>query len=160
MAQTDLYEIYDFYTIPWWKTPWILASIGFGLTLLIIAAWWFFARKKITPPWQVALEHLHGLRPDRCNKKDEFKVFYFALSNVLKTYLDARYFWQTKAKTDEELLAWLELEHPAHPCTAMVKQTSENMLLIKFANVEAIKSQAVQDKQAIIDLINKTVPTS
>ena len=160
MQQTDLYDIYDFYTIPWWQEPWILACIAIALIALGIAVWLLLKRKRLVTPWDAALQQLNSLNPERFVRKEEFKQFYFMLTGIIKTYVDARYAWATKAKTDDELVNWLEHEHQQHPCTTVMKTMVENILLIKFANVDAIKSQALLDKQAIIDLIKKTKPTS
>ncbi len=160
MQENNLYDIYDFYTLPWWQEPWILGVAATGVIIAAIALWFIFKRKRLITPWDAALQQLHNLSPEHFVRKAEFKQFYFALTSIIKTYVDARYGWSTKAKTDDELVAWLEHKHPEHPCTAAMKTMIENMLLIKFANVDAIKSQAIQDKQAITDLIKKTIPTS
>ncbi len=159
-AQTDIFEIYDFYVTPWWQEPWILATIGAIILVAGVALWYFLKRQRAVTPWESALAQINSLSPDHFGRKDEFKQFYFMLSSIVKTYVDARYSWYTRAKTDDELVNWLEHEHPEHVCTAVMKTMVENMLLIKFANVDAIKSQALHDKQAIIDLIKKTKPTS
>lgn len=158
--ETDLLEIYDFYEAPWWQEPWILACLGIAVLAGTLLTWYLLKRKKTLAPWDKALEELNMLKPEFFQRKDEFKQFYFLLTSIVKNYVDTRYNWYTKAKTDEELINWLEHEHPTHPCTSIMKTMVENVLLIKFANVDAIKSQALQDKQAIIDLIKKTKPTS
>lgn len=161
MQENSLYEIYDFYVIPWWQEPWLWGAVAAGIIIITIAVLWvIFKRKQPATPWEVALQQLNNLNPERFTRKEEFKQCYFALTSIIKTYVDARYCWSTKAKTDDELITWLEHEHPGHPCTAAMKTMIENMLLIKFANMDAIKSQAIRDKQAITDLIKKTTPTS
>ena len=158
--QNDLFEIYEFYETPWYQEPWIMALIGVTILATCILVWYFLIRKKTLTPWDTALTQLNTLKPEHFQRKDEFKQFYFKLTSIVKTYVDARYGWYTKAKTDDELINWLEHEQPLHPCTSAMKTMAENVLLIKFANVDAIKSQALQDKQAIIDLIKKTKTTS
>ncbi len=158
--QNDLFDIYEFYETPWYQEPWIVVLIAGAVITACFLGWYLLKRKKKLTPWDSALTHLNHLKPEHFQCKEEFKQFYFKLTSILKTYVDARYGWYTNAKTDEELINWLEHEHPLHPCITVMKMMIENVLLIKFANVDAIKSQAVQDKQAIIDLINKTKPSS
>ena len=158
--ENDLFEIYEFYTTPWWQTPWILATLAIIVLASGVLVWYLLKRRKTLTPWEAALAQLNNLKPEHFQRKDEFKQFYFLLTSIVKTYVDARYNWYTKAKTDDELINWLEQDQPEHPCTAAMKTMTENVLLIKFANVDAIKSQALQDKQAIIDLIKKTKPSS
>jgi len=160
MADTTLFDIYDFYEAPWWQNPWLLAAVALSLLLIGVAVWYFLRKKRPKTSWERALEAVNNLQPESFKHQHDFKQFYFTLSQITKRYLDERYNWKTCPQTDEELLYWLEQTHSAHPCTAIMKTMVERMQQIKFANVEAIKLHAVRDKGAIIDLITATKPTT
>jgi hypothetical protein len=159
MTTDTLYDIYDFYETPWWQNPWAWAGISLVILLCGIIIWYLYTKKRVLSPGEKALANLAMLTPDEFRHKQEFKHFYFTLTLILKTYLEDRYSWKTLMLTDEELLSWLETEHPTNPCTATVKAMIEHTLLIKFANVDAIKPHALRDKQALIDLITATKPS-
>lgn len=156
MDTDSLYDIYDFYDAPWWQNPWILVGIATAVLLTLFLVWHFYKKPKKLSPCDKALKILNTLNPDAFTHKHEFKQFYFSLTAITKTYLEERYGWQTKMFTDEELVTWLEAEYPGHKCTTTIAAMIENTLLIKFANVDAIKAHALRDKQAIIDLITST----
>jgi hypothetical protein len=159
MAQDTLYDIYDFYQAPWWHSPIIIACIIAAATVVLGLAIYFYYRKKPLTHWEQALISLNRLDPSSFKHKQEFKQFYFELTNIIKPYLENRYGWKIAMLTDEELCIWLANEHPDSPCVQTFSAMQEHALLIKFANVDAIATHALRDKQALIDLVNATKPT-
>ena len=160
MDNQNLYDIYDFYHPPLWQQPWfwvvtLLGALllGFGLFM-----WWQRRKRIVKKPWEIALDKLHTLTPSTYTHRDEYKRFYFTLTSILKQYLDNRYNWQTQAQTDDELVEWLERTNAPLPVAEPMRMLVEHAQLIKFANMDAIKSQAIADKEVSISLINRTKP--
>ncbi len=156
----NFYDIYDFYYPAWWTQPWakiiLLAFSIIVLGLLII----FFMRRKKQPqlPWEWAEEQLKKISPQSCKNKSDFKKFYYALTSILKQYFQTRFFWPTKDKTDDELMLFLQEQNFDHQLYEYVNKIFTGAVWIKFANEEAIKSQAQEDLGKALEIIKKTKP--
>lgn len=83
---------------------------------------------------------------------------YFSLTQILKKYFNLRYQWQTEDKTDDELLLFLQVHNFEHTLLEQLKKIFSSALWIKFANEEALKSQACDDIKNIRNIIQKTIP--
>jgi hypothetical protein len=156
----DFYDIYDYYTIPFWQEPWFWIVIALSVAVIgLLVFYWIKTRKapKLTP-WQRAYAQLDALKPDSYATQKEFKNFYYALTNIVKEYLHERFGWQALDKTDDELLALLQ-SHDFNP--EAIKQLEELIaaaLNIKYARTEALKAQAIAHKTFITTLITTTKP--
>lgn len=157
----DFYEIYDYYYPAWWSHTWVQVGLLLGLLLLVALVLFFILkRKKRQPlPWEWAEEQLKKLTTDNCKNKTDFKKYYFSLTSILKHYFHVRYFWQTDDKTDEELILLLQEQNFAQQQLDQIKKILTGAVWIKFANEEALKSQALEDKAKALDIIEKTKPT-
>jgi len=154
-------EIFGYYHTPWWQQMWfyitlaclICLLLGFGIFLLIKR------RQKPQLPWEWALKALHVHTPNRCVNKEDFKKFYFQLTGIMKEYLYRTYGWDIQDKTDNELVAWLEQSRQAKIIVMTATKISEGAQLIKFANMDALKSQADDDWNAVIAMVDETKQT-
>lgn len=164
--EQDFYEIYDYYTQPLLERKSVqvsLISIGI-ITITSLIFIFIFLRKKLKPltVWQVALKELNQLNPDKYTTKEDFKNFYFKLTDIFKRYLNKRYNWPTQDKTDSELIKQLEQQNFNQnfnsDILAQVQKILEGALWVKFANQDALKVQAQADLQTIIKIIDLTKP--
>jgi len=102
---------------PWW----ILALMGLvGVLFFGIAVWflvrWLQARKAkktqkveiVLSEDEVALAGLTDLERRELLKKGEFKAHYFKVSEILKSYVGARYQFDAPESTTQEMIAFLE----------------------------------------------------
>ncbi len=105
------------------------------------------------------MQEIVKLRSLTYESKSDYKRFYFTITNVLKSYLEKRYSWDTKDKTDEELSTFLQL----HGFNSDLLEGLKKMLMgaswIKFANEDAIKAQFEEDIKTVEIIIKKTIPT-
>lgn len=161
-SSQDFYEIYDYYTQPLLEKKYVQISIISVLAILIVSLififFWLRRRKKIKTFWESSLEKLYALKPEKCSTKNDFKLFYFNLTNIFKKYLDQRYMWQTETKTDEELIKHLENQNFNSNLLIQIQKILEGALWVKFANQEALKIQAESDLKTIIQIIEQTKP--
>ncbi len=112
-----------------WDPRWRLALAALGLLAAALPVLYALRRRSrrpreaaaatAEPPHQVALAGLAALE-GRLDEPD--KRFYFDLSALLRTYLDARYGLDTREKTTEELLPLVRgLPEPADLRTVLAE---------------------------------------
>ncbi len=154
----DFCDVYDYYYIPFWQTSWFVITIAMVTVCIIVCCvvLWLRRKPKNASPWEWALQELTKLAHTKCNNKEDYKRFYFALSDIVKAYLHKRYSWNTRDKTDPELIEYLKLQQFDPHLIESLEKIGQEALFIKFANVEALKSQAEEDLQAIRTLIGRT----
>lgn len=160
-AQETFYDIYDYIFIPFWKTrPFIIssaivASIILAITAYVITRWVKAknAKKKVITPAEWALGQLQALKPEQYQKKEEFKQFYFTITNIMKGYLKRAYNLDVAEKTDEELISFLK-KKDFFPLAERLEEVFHSSLLIKFANAQALREQAQKDLLTLISLIH------
>ncbi len=163
MAPVIFYEeIYDYYTQPFWQTTWFYVSIVIVTALLIGLGVYLFMRSRTKPltPWEWALRELRATTPLRCNHKEDFKKFYFRLTDITKIYLYRRYAWDVDDRTDQELVLFLEEQAFDRDTIDMLKKVAEGALWVKYANMDVLKSQAEADWKSIIAMVEHTTPVS
>lgn len=157
----DFYDIYDYYSIPFWQTTWFkICAPLLGIAIIGTVLFFVFRKKKKLLPWEWANQQVQKLSSMTLVDKNDYKKFYFALTAIIKGYLAKRYAWNLDDKTDEELLIWLK-EHNFNPeITAMLQTFADGALWIKFANAQALKSQAETDLKTVLTMIEKTTQAS
>ena len=159
-TDTDFYDIFDYYHIPFWKTVWFKISVGITIFLLIALITYLILKRKKreVTPWEWAAEKIQQLPLEKCLTKADYKKFYFDLTLILKQYLHKRYFWKTEDKTDEELIKYLHKQGFDETLLEALKKMLEGAVWIKFAGNEVIKTQAEADHKIALSLIKKTTP--
>ena len=142
------FEIYEFYEPSIWENGWVqVAAVAAGLILVAVFTYMIimYRRRKGLTPGQAALRALHAYtQKDFSNKKD-VKAAYFAMTTIIKQYLNRQFGLDTLDKTDDELLAFIEEKKFHAPTLEALKKIHNNALVVKFANYDMIKTQAEQD---------------
>lgn len=157
---STFYEIYEYYYIPFYQEPLfiIFASIGTVLLLGLIGYWLYRRKLKPLTPWDWALREIAKLPTTTYATKTDYKKFYFAITTILKTYLEKRYNWDTQDKTDDELATFLQLHGFQPQLLEKLKKMLQGAAWIKFANEEAIRTQVDEDLATAQLIIKKTIP--
>ena len=158
---STFYDIYEYYYIPFYQQPLfiVLASIV-SIGLLGLVGYWLYKRSfKPISPWDWALSEIAKLPTATYTTKDDYKKFYFAITTILKAYLEKRYNWDTQDKTDEELATFLHLHGFQAQLLEKLKKMLQGATWIKFANEEAIRTQVDEDLGTAQLIIKKTIPT-
>jgi hypothetical protein len=160
--EQDFYEIYDYYTQPILEQKYVQITLFSILTIitvgLIFLFFWIRSCKRIKTYWDLALQDLYSLKPEKCSSKKDFKSFYFTITSIFKKYLDKRYAWHTETKTDEELIKYLESESFDATLLMQIQKILEGAVWVKFANQDALKNQAESDLKIIIKIVEQTKP--
>ncbi len=157
---STFYEIYEYYYIPFYQEPlFIISASVTSIILLGLISYWLYKRKlRPLSPWDWALREIAKIPISTYVAKDDYKKFYFAITTILKTYLEKRYSWDTQDKTDEELATFLQLHGFQPQLLEKLKKMLQGATWIKFANEEAIKTQVDEDLGTAQLIIKKTIP--
>lgn len=164
MQTEKFYEICDYYYKPFWETRSfklitlsILAILLISITIFLIKRFFKKAQIKVAP-WDWANNKLNSFTIKKLLTKDDFKKFYFDLTDILKIYFHKRFDWQTKDKTDAELIKYLNENNLDKNIINDLRSLTESALLIKYASHEALKTQAEKDLDIAKQVIDKTKP--
>lgn len=153
----NIHDIDDFIFIPFWKTNAFIAT----LIVLLIAIlgtigfilWRKYKKNKqlkvVLTPTEWAVQQLTSLTPESYEKKEEFKHFYFEMAQITKKYLFKKFHWEVLEKTDQELIPYLQEKQFEPAQTKKLETVLEGSLLIKFADAQALREQAVRDLKEI-----------
>lgn len=162
-TRVDFYDIYGYYHVPFYKTyafavcMWILGFLCLALFAYFIIR--LILKKRLERELAAdfwALKQLKKLSVDRLTTKQEFKRFYFRLTEIIKVYLHKRYSWPTLDKTDDELLKFLENKEFDEALLERLKVFSGGALFVKFAGEDVLKIQAEKDLNLVYVLIQDT----
>jgi hypothetical protein len=132
----DIHDIRGVISIPyeWLWAAYILA--GVALAAALYAAWHYFrkhAKTKAKLPFEIALERLEAARP--LMKTDTVREYAFAVSEIIRVYIEQRFGEKAARRTTEEFLADLLLETgtPLAQHSALLEDFLHHCDLIKFA---------------------------
>ncbi len=154
-----LIDIYDISYHPWWLRSWFIGVlVCLGVVLLFCVGFWLYRKYKkqpVMPYWQVTLQKLETLK--KCDTQDG-QLFYLALTDALKQYLQERYQIALLDKTDTELL---EVVRNDQKIPALVSESLKDILdgvmVIKFAHEQALKERMDDAIEQSIKLVQTTV---
>lgn len=117
-----------------------------GLLLLAGAlAYWFWWRRRnangepvfrktvIRPAHEIALEALEKLATGDLLERGQFKAFFTELSDIVRQYIENRYYIPAMEETSEELLESLKAVNLNEENTTFIKGILHNCDLVKFA---------------------------
>lgn len=150
-------DIYDIWYRPFWQQTWfVIAGIVLLLTLLSLVAYWFFSRRKkvtIPSPAERALTKLEVmLRGETHNPK----IFYGKLTALLKEYLGKELALPLVGTTDDEMFEVLRSKQKLpDEIIASLKQIFEGVVLIKFANQQAVIERMKKAQRDAIQLVKQ-----
>ncbi len=154
----NFYEIYDYYTPPFWQTTWFMIALLALVIGIILVLYFMLRKKKKIPAWTIALQRLNGLSSNKFQTQSDFKLFYFNLTSTLKNYLHERFGFTILDKTDDELVDWLELQKFDPLIIDTLKKIVSNAVLVKFAKLETLAANAQEDLNRAQSIVTKTIP--
>jgi BatD DUF11 like domain len=105
----------------------------------------------LRPPHEIALAKLAALAPP---SEDDPRPFYFAMTEIVREYLGARFAFDAMEQTTTELLESLRAIPAAHPHVDGVRAWVEGCDLVKFASFKVPADDAraaLADARAIIE---------
>jgi hypothetical protein len=104
------------------RFPFWIVGLMVGVALLVCGAtiyfayrWWKKRNPRIVPPVvdrrtedEIAFAHLMELERQNLIQSGQYKIYYFRISEILKTYIGARYRFDAPESTTRELIVYLE----------------------------------------------------
>ena len=154
--------------LSWLK--WLLVALLLGIILYVL----FWGRKKTEdqgPAWQrfgkeadnrpchvIALSQIDTLINSGLWEKQQYKVFYISLFDILREYLWRRFSMDASADTSAELLRHAKKIDGLNPVLPELKDFLTTGDLVKFAKVVPSETERNRDITYLRTIIHKTTP--
>lgn len=151
--------------VNYWRMVLMIGSLVLGIVALAIAYWLYRRRKQdqsvlhkeiLYPAHEIALEDLHKLLATGLLQNFQYKLFYSELSDIVRRYIERRFFVQAMEETTTELLASLKEEQIASGNVNMVREILNPCDLVKFAKYVPVDSETESTVQLVRDFIERT----
>ncbi|GAB4376311.1 MAG: hypothetical protein Kow0075_03310 [Salibacteraceae bacterium] len=111
------------------------------------------------PPHEVALERLESLKAYKPDNPDEIKHYYSELTDILREYLEERFFIPALEQTSDEIIASMKRNREIPPDHRL---TLGNLLytadLVKFAKEKPLISEMERHLTLVERFVRDTVP--
>ena len=162
-SMKDVHGLKPAETFPnWWL--WLIPAILLLAAVLAWLGWKLWRRLKRLheavppplPPWEEALGALDRLPWRDWVAEGQFKRFYYALSEILKRYLERRFEFDAVEQTTTELLASMR----AHklPMRDEISRFFARCDLVKYAKTVPPADEAERALEQLRDFVVKTKP--
>lgn len=151
----------------WWYTlRWYI--LGLGAILLILAGLLIYRRHKAgksllpvrqTPPrpaHEIALEALDRLTASDLLTQGEIKQFYIELSEIIREYINGRYFVVALEMTTTEVLDGLSTQNLETEVYDLFRSFLWNCDMVKFAKYRPSEKEHQSAVQMVYDIVEKT----
>jgi len=165
MNDLALYEIYDIVHIPFWQTIGfrivcgVIAVLLLGILCVVIYGYYVRIKNKKALSWERALSRLTQLKQQPLIVAQDHKIFYFTLTNIMKTYFSDRYSLNVLPKTDAEFVAFISQEKKiATDAITKLDTIFTDVSLVKFANKQAVRDKMIQDIDRGFAIVCETMP--
>ena len=151
----------------WWLTlRWF--ALGLGVIALAGLGYWIYRRKKQgkgllpvreippRPPHEVALERLDQLRDSDLLEKGEIKQYYIEVSEIIRQYIEGRYFIIAMEMTTTEVLEGLSSAELPEEDFQSFSDFLNRCDLVKFAKVIPSENQNREILEMAYDIVHRT----
>ncbi|UCC80139.1 MAG: hypothetical protein JSW64_01915 [Candidatus Zixiibacteriota bacterium] len=146
--------------------PYLLIPLGIVLIVLSIIFLRKYFRKRYEipvipprPPWEIAYEKLDRLKSERHAEFGRLKRFYFDLSLIIRSYIEARYEFPAAEYTTYELENTSRLKEIEGGLYGRLFELFNRADLAKFAKFQPSVEDAGSDMKFAYDFVSKTIPT-
>lgn len=152
---------YDF--IPsWW--PWVL--LGLGLIALGVAVFILYKkngpgllpRKRIIPPYQLAMQQLDQLKRSKLAEKGQPKEYYTVLTDILRQYLEGRFHIYAREMTSSQILQAMKENNDTNAFTDAIRPMLETADFVKFAKQTPLPDENVRSFSVVHTFVKDTRP--
>lgn len=149
----------------YWRMVLMVGSLVLGLAALAAAYWMyrkrkqgrpFFGKEAVRPAHQIALEELEKLLESDLLQKGQFKMFYSALSDIARRYIERRFFIPAMEETTTELLTSLDSEKMPLDHINLVQDILNACDLVKFAKYVPDASGVENTVRQVREFIEQT----
>jgi hypothetical protein len=134
------------------KLLYIVVTISVVLIILIILGVWLYFRKKRKEiianqpsPDEVAMNELENLKASEYLDQQDYRSFYFRLSEIFRAYMEKRFGFPAQESTTEELIPQIEQLALTRAQKDTVRFLARGEDLVKFARHYPSSEKAQQD---------------
>lgn len=153
--------------VPQWVSdywPWIIIAIG--LIAAAVAAWIYFRRggtvmvrrKRIVPPYELAMHRLGQLRERRLAESGHEKEYYTELTDILRQYLEGRFGINAMEMTSTEIVRSLRANETTRMSADRMRSVLEVADFVKFAKMRPLPDDNVKSYNAAVAFVEDTRP--
>jgi len=153
--------------VPQWVTdywPWLVIAIG--LIAAGVAAILYFRRggtvmvrrKRIVPPYELAMRRLGQLRERRLAESGHEKEYYTELTDILRQYLDGRFGINAMEMTSTEIMRSLRSNETARMNADRMSAILEVADFVKFAKMRPLPDDNVKSYNSAVAFVENTRP--
>ncbi len=146
---------------------WLWTLLGGGLLLVAAAGYWWWRKKKaaggpifrkevIRPAHEIAREELEVLLQSDLLARQQYKAFYSILSDILRRYIEGRFFIRALEETTEELAASLRSADIPEPQTTIAIEALRDCDLVKFARYLPAGTETQATVERVRNFIEQT----
>jgi hypothetical protein len=149
--------------------PWSKIVMGVVAALLAAVGLWWYLRQRArrrtevprVPPHEVAFEALNALRETDFDDPAAIRWFYFRLSEVVRTYVEARFGMNATDLTTEEILASLtQLDQLAADQNEVLCRFLVDTDQVKFAHREPSRGDIESTYEQALGFVEATRPVA
>ena len=152
---------YDYIPSYW---PWIL--IGLAVVAIIVAVILLYrkngpqliARRRVVPPYQLAMERLRKLKGSKLAESGHAKEYYTELTDILRQYLEGRFGIYAREMTSTQILDAMHDNAETDPFTDQVREMLRTADFVKFAKQQPLPDENVRAFAVVDDFVNRTKP--
>lgn len=152
----QLKDINEFIPTPWWQTPWpymvALGVLTLAAVLFLLLRWRKRVIQRPLTLWEQALKDLDAL-----SRQTDAARFYQQLTDILKSYLQARYSVPIRHLTDYELLQQGNFGMPASAANLLF-EIFGSVTAVKFAGQTVLYNALERDLQRAKQIVQLTMP--
>lgn len=146
--EKDIRDIKAIEKLPWPKSWWFILSGIIGLIVVAGAFWFYQNRKKkvevlyVKKPHELALEQINTLKNCDWLDRKEDKKFHFALSELIRAYIEGQFNLPATDRTTEELLPELNKNFNSEQAQTLIRLLQKSDL-VKFTDTCLQKAESL-----------------
>lgn len=131
--------------------------------LAALSVWWLRRRRQrasalpVVPPHELAFAGLDALRGTDFGDPAAVRRFYFAISEVIRGYVEGRFAVNATDLTSEEIVAWIaETQQPAGPPRQELQSFLSDTDQVKFAHHEPVQQEIEATYERALSFVEAT----
>lgn len=152
---------YDYIPDYWY---WFPIAIAIVALIVIIAILYkkngktLIIKKKIVPPYELAIARLETLRSKRLSEQGHDKEYYTELTEILRQYLEGRFGINALEMSSTQILKEIRSHNEASMSADQMKSVLEIADFVKFAKVRPLPDDNVKAFNAARQFVEDTRP--
>lgn len=150
-----------------WTPYFLYGALGAAALLLAAAGYWYYRRKKtgqevpvrkipIRPAHETALEALEELTGSPLLAKGEIKEYHIRISDILRRYIDERYFIPALEMTTDQTIAALRQHGEPESLLELLEEFLNGCDLVKFAKASPSSETIAHTTESAFEYVNRT----